>query len=891
MDGYMKVHIYLTLKYWSKHKKNLAAVMFAGVLLTAVVFVTLMSNRERWARICHRYFDYNGHYDYIIAGSDDEIYSEFTAGKIGFNYGSIYVYGKIGTESKQFTYGTIDDEKDVMHIPLDEGRMPATENEIAVSVRVLNAWFWVGKCGDTIMLDGKAYTVVGIIGDSYDNRFGLDEELRPSGLSGNGPVTSPYRLPSVFVGKTDKEPFYRIDMFNNFGEEYNHNVLVEIESRGGWSEHGHDDWIYLPDGEDDAAFFLIIAWTGSVVAVLSIYSILKNVFSERRSKIETLKKIGMSKRSVGVLYAVECISFTLIQTIIGLVIGLGAYGGIFAFKTSVLREKPYSGFTNIRRAVDQSPNPFLFACVISVFVMAAAYVINALTSRLNEKTPKNGKKPRSLFHCFGRIFRQRGVSVVQTIALALICFSAIMGYMYNTNNGKTSYDFVYHSAVTSYYAGGFNMEEEGFAEYYSCAAPMINSVGHMDNDVYQAFPIAPANYTAGIDDTIAEKLPDCTLVTGNLTQTFIASDTPKPYINEIDLSNEIVRQDLLQFCGEEYQGFFEEGQLGSRYMYRADTKLTPARTIETLFENVVDGEINIDAINRGEEILVTYKGRTPPFKAGETVTVYSVGASENGFGIGEINSADVKIGALLQIPQSVGALESHALRNEREYNFLTTAKGAETMGLHNARYTEIYAFEEINGGIIPLSAEMSLQSLAKMKWETVKEKIISISGMIMIIVLMVLIGFAAYFNGIGMKIREKSFEISVLRAVGTPVSTLRKCLLLGSIKIPIIAAVLSYGMVKSFQLIMEKTARYIRDFNTNGSIIIIDGAIDYENDAVNFFKDRLFLSNGMWMVNAELPTLILFVVICAVTFILTAMALKKFRRDIAFDLNSGRTRQ
>lgn len=893
----MKTHIYLTLKYWRKNKKNAAVLLFAGVLLTAVVFVTLMLNRERWARICHRVFDYNGHYDYIIAGSDDEIFSKFTAGKKGYNYGLIYVYGKIGTESKKFTYGTIDDEKNVAHIPLDEGRMPETEVEIAASVKALNAWNWVGKCGDAITLDNNTYIVVGIIGDSYDNRFGIDEKLRPTGLSSNGPYNSAYRIPSVFIGKSADEPLYRIDMFNSFGFEYDRDVLIEIEKRTGWSEIGHEDRIYLPEGEDDAAFFLIIAWIGSVIAVLSVYSILKNVFADRQTRVETLKKIGMSKRSIGCMYAIECAVFTLIQTLIGLAIGLGVYGGIFLFKTSVLREKPYSGFTDIRRAVEQSPDPFLFACVISFFVMVAAYIISALTSRAREKTPNKGNKPRSLFRCFGIVFRQKGVSVVQTIALTLICFSVIMGYMYNTDNGKTLYEFVYYPPVTSYYINNFNMETENIAEYYSCSSPGVNSIGHMDNDPYQAFPIASVNYTAGIDDTIADQLPDYTLVTGNLTQTFIVSDEPKPYINEIDLSNEIVRQDLLLFCSEEYKNFFEEGQLGSKNMYRADTKLVPERTIETLSENDQDGEINIDidAINSGEEILVAYTGRTPPFKAGETVTVYSAGASENGFGIGKINSAEVKIGAILQISPSIGAVKSHTLRNDQDYNFLTTATGANAMGLHNARYTEIYAFEEMSGGVIPSSAEMSLKNLAKMKWETVKEKIISISGMIMIIVLMVLIGFAAYFNGIGMKIREKSFEISVLRAVGTPVSTLRKRLLLGSIKIPVIATAVAYGIVKSVQLIMEKTASYMKDFIeysiANGGIKIGEGGVEYENDAINFLKDRLFLNKGMWMVNAELSSLILFVVICTVTFILTAAALKKFKRDIAGDLGEGRTRQ
>ena len=56
-------------------------------------------------------------------------------------------------------------------------------------------------------------------------------------------------------------------------------------------------------------------------------------------------------------------------------------------------------------------------------------------------------------------------------------------------------------------------------------------------------------------------------------------------------------------------------------------------------------------------------------------------------------------------------------------------------------------------------------------------------------------------------------------------------------------------------------------------------------------QQNYFLDYCMWEVKLEIPALILFAVLCAVTFILTAMALKKFRRDIAFDLSSGRTRQ
>ena len=914
----MKTSVYLVLKYWRKHKKNAAALLFAGVLLTAVVFVTLMSYREKFVRLCHNYFDGMGHFDLMIVNSDDELLSEILNGENGYrddyNYGFINVYGKIGTDQVKLTYGTIDDKHNIMHLRLQEGRLPETDNELTASVQALNAFYWVGKCGDTITLEGKTYTVVGIIDEIYNTNYrGTDEEIYKWFFGYDYmEYSTPYRLPSIFVGQCDKEPLYRIDLFNNFwaipyssefGSEFEEYVkylqdMIFREQRW-WNINSEETIREAPWDKGGDSFFLIIAWMGAAIAVLSVYSILKNVFAERRGRIETLKNIGMSKRSVGCMYAVECAVFTLIQTVIGLALGLGVYGGIFLFKTSVLREKPYSAFTDIRWVFKQTLDPFLFACIISVAVMVAAYLINALTAKIREKTPKKTAKPRTLSRSFGRVFRQTGVSVVQTIALTLICFSVIMGYMYTTDNGKTmEFASNYSPPVTTYYAGSIEMTANNIEEYYSCTAPIIAQIGHMEKDEIQHFASAPVKYTAGIDDTVAEQLPEYTFITGSLNQTFIASDEPKGYINEIDLSNEVVREMLLEISSEEYQNFFEEGQLGSKHLYRVETKITPARIIETLSENVVDGEINVDALNSGEEILVAYQGRKPRFKAGEMITVYSAGATETGWGIGSINSAEVRIGALIQIyPGAIGEVKNRTIRTGQEYNFLTTATGADAMGLHNARYTEIYSSEHMDGGIIPSSAEMTMQSLTKMKWESVKNRILNVSGMALILALMVLMGFAAYFNGIGMKIRARSYEVSVLRAVGTPVSKLRRRLLLNSIKIPVIASAVSYGLAKFVQLFMSRVFDYYQQHSlyinhqNGGYIEGMGNGSEYQSDLGDFLAQHIFINRNMWQVNAEIPALILFAVICAVTFILTAIALKKFRGNIAGDLNEGRKRR
>ena len=922
----MKTHIYLTLKYWRKHKKNAAALMFAGVLLTAVVFVTMMLYREKFVRLCHQWFDARGHYDLMIVNSDDELISEILNGEKGYrddyNYSFINVYGKLGTDTDKFTYGTINDEHNLMHILLDEGRMPETDAEITISSKVLNKFFWVGKCGDTITLEGKTYTVVGIINEEYydDNRQGVDEELYKWFFGDDyGVYATPYRLPSIFVGQCDKEPLYRIDLFNNFWKtsyavnyteglasitesteygEYIHELLM---NRPLWYDFNSEKNIHKRyfDNSVEDSFFLVIAWFGAAIAVLSVYSILKSVFAQRRDRIETLKNIGMSKRSVGCMLAAECAAFTLIQTVIGIVLGLGAYGGIFWFKTSVLREKPYSAFTDIRRVYTETFDPFLSAFVISAAIMVTAYLINALTSKVRKKTPKKSAKPRSLSRSLGKVFRQSGVSVVQTIALTLICFSVIMGYMYTTDNGKTWAEHSgYFPPTTEYYAGSIEMTENNIEEYYSYTAPAVTLIGHTDKDPYQHFPsVDITRMTGGVGDDIDAQLPDCAVATGELTHTFIASGEPKGYGKEIDLSNELVRDSIVGNSSEEYKDLFDEGNLGSGHLYRVDTKLTPARIIETLSEYVRDGGINIDAINSGEEILITYKGKKPYLKAGDTVTVCSSAATANGWGIGELNTAEVKIGAVLQISPDVGEVMFHALRNDQQYNFLTTATGAEALGMHCARYTEIYSSEPMNGGIIPSYAKMTMQSLTQMKWESVKNRILNVSGMVLILVLMALMGFAAYFNGIGMKIRARSYEASVLRAVGTPVSALRKRLLLNSIKIPVIASALSYGLVKFAQLFMYKVYDYYLQYwlflnhQGGGYIEGLGNGRDHRSDLGDFLAEHVFINRNMWQANAEIPALILFAVICAVTFVLTLIALKKFKRNIAGDLNEGRKRQ
>jgi len=898
----MKTIIFITLKYWKKHLKSAAAMLFSGVLLTAIIFAALMSLREECVRFYERAFDNMGHYEVLIANSDDELLSQALGGRTDCDHGVIYVLGKLGYRDKQFTYGTILDEHDLWHAPLKEGRMPETSNEIAAVCTVLDACYWVGECGDTITLNNTEYTVVGII-DEYYGKHREGSEL----CEYNTDIVdeTEYYIPLIFVGDSNAEPIYRIDLIGGFFDfsdigkglydtdddiryfesvlgDYNDYLYGLVDHKGHWFDVNCEQnaW-YTESKTRSVSFLMTIVWLGVGVSVLSVFSVLRGIFIERSGRISMLKRIGVKKRLITTMYTFECTAFAVLQTIIGIAVGLAAYGGIYLVKTSLLGEKPYSAFTEIGIVYERTLDPFLYAGMISVTVIVAAYIINLLTTNVSAKTPHKRKKPRPLSKGFQAAMRQSGITAVQIISLTLICFSVIVGYMYYTDNGKEAQMWLtYNNISEDYKANGFSMEKNNIEEYYYSNAMQINCFGEDGREITEFFPLIAEDLSRGFGDDIAAVLSDTALITGSNEGTFVVSGDKISGLAPIDLSNEIVRETFIDLADEKHKNFFDEGNLGSKNMYRIPTKLTVPHAINGLTEYVTDGEISLEALNSGEEILLIYQSSEPPLAVGEAVTIYSALANENGYGLGEIRAVSAKISAAIKLPTSLDKLEKYILKCDFPCNFLTTATGAKAIGLSGA-YTEVYSTEKFDGGIFPLSAEMRVISLSNEKWNTFIDRAAKFAGVALILVVMSLLGFAAYFNGIGLKIRQKAYQLSVYRALGMSLRELRRRIFLDSVKIPVISSAAAYILVKTTQFIMEKAYDRL--------CAIYQGEMGTP-ELQDTLRNTLFLDNVMWQVNAEIPTLILFVIICIVTFILTAAALKKFSGDIAGDLNMGRTR-
>lgn len=934
----MKTSLYIISKYWRKHRKNAFSLILSGMLMAAIIIIMLLVIREDFAGGLDEVYDKHSAAHIVMAyyNGEEELFErvEEQLDKKEYPRCTLNVIDTVGEPYLNLWYCTAQGDTDLLHIEMESGRLPQAENEAAVERTALDLMHWVGKVGGEITLNGNTYTLVGII----DEDFGRKREGSPffEGSAENSEISGEHLcVPLIYVGASDREPVYKIDMLGDVydtRDTYYQRILQEYSGiydafRGyAYEKYGDEPpiWITGPyeyslemygltadafgslEGINSykTTFLLYMTAIGAAISVLSVFSVLRGIFTQRRNRIEILKRIGMSRKRIAGMYALECGAFTLIQTAAGMLAGALVYQAVYAFKTTVLGVKAYSAFTSDATVLKFTTDPFFTAVVFSVSVMVTAYIITVLTSGTRKSAPRKDKKPRSLSRCMSRIFSTKGISVVQTAALTLICFSVIMGYMFYTDSGKTvqedsngGFDLFGTTGDVymplSFNAGGFDMEEYGIAEYYESAAPTLNSIGTGDTG---KFVMAQSSYSAGIDDTAAEKLPRNIILAGAVNNQFIISDSGEnEYENMITL-DQGAKDMIISFSADKYKYFFDEGQIGSKKLYQSVTRLAGGKDILSLGNYVVQGKIDLDKLNSGEELLLVTESKNPPFTAGETVSLGTVCFSEeNPYGINELERADVKIGAVICLPQAtpdspLSPVLRSAVRNSdtqgTSYNFLTTATGAKAMGITNASYTQIYCFEPIDGTLIPTQAQMSMTSLETLQREELMNKASQYGTAVLLLIIMSILGFAAYFNGIGMKIRLKSYQISVLRAVGTSKARIRKKLLSHSLKIPLIASVSAYAVLKLLQRAAYVGLRLSEEALPDG-VTLEESHFAHQKEIINTF----FLYRNWWQVEPEIPAVILFVVISGITLLLTVRALKKFKSGISSDLSEGRTRQ
>ncbi len=905
-----------TFKYWRRHKKSLAALLFSGVLLCAVVCCAFLMIRQDQRRWLDDYYDQHGYYTVAVPTptSYDKVIDLLSTDET--TRGTMYVTGEAGIGVDKFQIGTLDDPENLAHIPLESGRMPQTENEIAIGRNVLNKFGFFGKVGDDITLDTGTYKLVGIIDKSYDG-------ARPGSLiheqntnQGNTYYTDEmkpkYYMPLMFTGgdgsknakyswvmlyntkqfayKSISSPLYEIEMYlEKSGFDYysaqaetnislwdHYNIMTAVVK---FNLIGYQNINISPATRK----LLIFTGLSALIAVLSVIATLKNIFAERENTISMLRRIGMSKRRVRVMLAIECIILTIVQMALGL--GIGSLAHLLITKAEVwaLDKKDLLGFTSDPLVTGISLDPFIVAVLCSVFVLAIGYIFSALLTGRRRRLGRR-RKPHSLYRCISKVFANKGVTVIQTLSLSLICFGVLFGYMvYHNTTGSYQKDEKGEVQFTKYVDtkyGELDLEKDDLKECYNTNVAF--DIGLNDLPLMKK-----ADKYYGIDDTTADTL-DETFSTGILPQTFIAKtgDTELKY--QIAIGTDEEKKFISDHSCDDAKALISS----DKRMYRTRTRLADKATVEKLSQYVTSGSIDIDKLNSGKQVIFVVTDGEPLYTAGDRLTVGS-SMTKEGYGIEDLTLCDVQIGAVIKLPNDMDRVLKYAVGDKADYNLLTTVTGAQKIGLHGAMYTELLARGEI-GAKLPLGTGFEVFSLKQQQKQIFKQNAQMYISIGLVILLMSLLGFAAYFNGIGMKIRMKEYQLSIMRAVGTPVKRLRRRLTLDSIKIPVFSAVTAYGLMRLLQQLMLHAHDKSELLTTQAADQAAQGNLDRYHelfDKATEIGQRYLVGSQMWYVNALMPTLIVFSVMCIVTILLTRRSFKMFTPNIAYAISKGRKRR
>ena len=933
-----------TFKYWRRHKKSLAALLFSGVLLCAVVCCALLTLRQEFIRTIDEKYNREGHYEFLTTTEHQDVIDILTGEDTVT--GRMNVLGVMGVGNIRYEYGSLDDPENLAHIPMEAGRLPQKKGEIAIDRQVLTNFGFFGKVGDEITLDKGTFTLVGIIFDDREtsekwersygwsregSRIRDDENKQDSyWIEDKSQFDKEYYIPLMFISPDEEQtPEYTLVMIDNISglnrASFDHdnfslatfdNGLKKVMDRianeteyeresfgrdyGGFFKDHHNEAISCYQGKFHEQIYTKFLLYGAaiIISILSVIAVMRNIFIERENTISMLRRIGMSKRRIRVMYAIEYIFLGIVQTVIGIAAGICVHMGIYEYQVRVLEMTKFSGFSHNEYDRFLCPDPFMWSALIAAGVLLVGYVLAALMQRV--RVPKlKRRKAGSVRRCFAKVMRNHAVTVLQTMSLTLIIFGTLFGYMlFRPTIGSFDNDGTFRTTLDTTFGDPFSMtqrfdfEVENVKEYYRAEKKVINE-GNMPM-------LINLGEAAGIDDETADKLGD-SYSKGVLPQTVISSKTELP--RPVSWESQEVKDYFYKMSTEQGKEFYDKKEP----LYKCKTSLADKATIEKLKDYVTSGEINIDKIMSGEEMIYVYGHFEPSLKSGDTIKLISA-TTENGFGINEVTEVNVRIGALVKRSGDMDNMAEYTISSGDDFNLLTTVSGAKALGLHGASYTEVIAREEI-GKLLPMNTGLRVKSLEKQKHDIFVHNAAFYGSLGLLIFVMSLLGFAAYFNGIGMKIRMKEYQISVMRAIGTPLKKLRRRLMLDSVRIPLFAAAIAYGLIRITQSVMlhaynkaegiiNDIAQKAAEFNQAHPGPEIDDAYisffsDYNVTQIKAGNLKLYYMTEfqMWFNNVLIPTLIICAVMCMITILLTRKSVGGFGSNIAYSISKGRKRR
>lgn len=867
----MKIN--LSLKYWSKHKKRAFSVIFAiAVSMAALICATFLARSSSVAYL-ESQLDIGGNYDVIFPKIAENWLAYYKNDDRFSAAGTLYRSGKIfsptGTE---FFFGALDNNTavDLYHSTPETGRYPQKSGEITACHSFFEANGCYPEIGATLFLtlydqDGVyfkegEFTIVGILDDKNTRvLFEKDDYVFPQVFLSleDIPQNSDQDLIADYALSADirhmKEEFQEQEIEFYDGTRIMMMNTVALVPITEISEKNLYDFLGVAH-KDFYAYALIPIFSSVVlfVAFVSICNAVSTSLSERKYQLAMLRCIGMDNVNVMKMALTESLCMVLAGMGIGFILGIAAYVIILAIQGTFLNLNVYPAFSVNPVIEATTVNPYLFPTAVCFVCSFSAILIPYLiqlhkspTEGLRSNSPAAPKRIliiKNKSYILGKLSGGLQQNLSLFIIVIVVVWSSVFGYSYFSAQSVVDNQTYQLMLENSRLMGLDYLAERDFYTA-TCGNAQLNRHG------------------SGISPELAEKIAAFDSVKSFFA--CIEARSTKAFFSADELSDEALMTlssvNLDNSIPEGLEELYEkslrtQGYLDSEVLFNIPTIGVSDSELEFLAEYIADGNINMEKLRSGEEVLILRTTGTDPFSVGQTLSMtdvviddpiieeydfttgyvpdgyephfyydytdYTDMANMPGYAFGTRCDYTVTVGGHIEISDHDIAqfFQTQGLIGDCGFNILCSEIAFSKWGLPDRNYTKlgvsledhahIADFEKLWYSIMGNSKDISSTSQAFIIRQMNNVEASNISIFFSIIAIVVILGLVGMSNSINLRVRRQLHAYSILRAVGYSKADLVFMILRQGLIYVLIASITSFIPLWIFELFRKKAIVY-----------------------------------------------------------------------------------
>lgn len=887
----------ISINYWLHHKKRLFVFLITVVLGCVALYSSgLMIQSNKQAQL-DTTLNNTGDYEYTVYDIPPQDAAAISALEQAEDHGLYYRLGYVISDNDMRTGAACFEDKhseELYHLLCSDGHYPENENEIAVdkgSARFLGINPVVGhkvrlrsfSYSDSI-IDDKEYTISGIFEASDSNLYGgwrrypiwmEESEFEMPGIFFHSAYKD--KIPGCnvteFIQSNDAASLEKAvtDIFPELAREQHSITLgrkavysqilglstfkdgsILAEKYGGVTLENTIK--AMKNGDVNFDFYSgvlmpVFSVLIGIIVIISIFGIAVNIVKDKQESFAVLRCLGLENKSLMIYVIVDFMLMTLLCIIAGLALGAAVHMGMIAFLNGYMGMTLVSGYECSELVAAATRDPFLITVlVISVSVLVSVIIVplknigRSPISLFNTESSRGRKRHSSKRIVLGSwkrlISRRIKMHSHSAAVIAVIVMSAGL------------FGFTYFHALAVKDNGTIADEKEMYGlTDWDYTARLANLT-----DMY-VFGIE-SRHDRGVDPEKLEELANNSFVEDSLGKMVSRSTRVSYKSDELDSNAKSLWRefDLRDYAvvheGDDFEAALHDaenamiraiGYGDDEEVFTVPSTGLSEKELKTLEDKVVDGKIDIDRLNSGEEVLIAVSRREAEsfgdmFKAGDTIPLSDVLLSdEDDLDFSTILPADIKepvykknvvtdegdeielssyaFGQRHNISTKVGAVlildDEQADRylyfaGERHYgiNILCTFEEFRAWGLPNRNLTDMSIKVDYDTASIKEADESWFSAISNAKGMTfsstsdITEKVVTGTRRTMSVyycMMAVLILLSGITTAIILysSIRIKSSKFAVMRACGMSVGQIAYLVIRHNMIYPIIGTVFS----------------------------------------------------------------------------------------------------